>query len=192
MEKSRNIKALAITTLVISIFGMGLAFAALSTSLNITGSATISGPSWNIRFENLGSAVTTGDVLEGTPTPTLTDATLTDVNAIFNGDGTLSYEFDVKNDGILNAKIGTLTIFNTPVCTGMGSDKTADETLVCSSISTQLTYVTGGSAVTTGDLLAAGETKRMKLTISYNASAETPSNQVDVSGLGATIVYEEE
>lgn len=191
MER-KTLKMIILAALAISVLGIGVAFAALSTALNITGTAEVEGPNWSIKFENLGSATVTGLGLgDSTTPPVLTDNSITGVKGIFTGDGTVAYEFDVTNNGALNASIGTLTMLSTPTCTGTGTNAVADQTLVCGGISTSLTYVAGGNAVATGDSLNAGETKRMKFTITYNVSGSHPDNGVDVAGLGATIIYNE-
>lgn len=165
-----------------------VAYAAVSQTLNITGSAKVSGPDWNILFQNLGTAVETGEATEDT-TPSLTDTAISNIKAVFEGSGSLSYEFDVVNRGSINARIGTLTKLTNPICTGVGTNKENDETLVCSQISTELTYSSDGATVQQGDILDAGETKRMKFTITYTASSTLNHDEVNVSGLGATIIY---
>ena len=66
MEKERRTKALVIVVLLIVFMGLTIAFAALSTTLNINGTAYLDAAKWEIRFENLssptkiGSATTTG------------------------------------------------------------------------------------------------------------------------------------
>ena len=66
MEKERRTKALVVVVLLIVVAGLTIAFAALSTTLNINGTAYLDAAKWGIRFENLssptkiGSATTTG------------------------------------------------------------------------------------------------------------------------------------
>ena len=66
MEKERRTKALVVVVLLIVVAGLTVAFAALSATLNINGTAYLDAAKWGIRFENLssptkiGSATTTG------------------------------------------------------------------------------------------------------------------------------------
>jgi hypothetical protein len=189
MEKTRKWKVLVMVALLVSISGIGIAFAALSTTLNITGTSIVNGPNWSVKFANLGTVAVTGAaVADGTPV--LSDTSISDVKSIFNGDGTMSYEFDVVNGGLLNATIGTLTLL-TPTCTGTGVNAATDQTLVCGALSTTLTYVADSATVAVADTLNSGITKRMKYTITYNAGGTYPENPVNVTGLGATIIYNE-
>ena len=50
MEKERRTKALVIVVLLIVIAGLTVAFAALSTTLNINGTAYLDAAKWGIRF----------------------------------------------------------------------------------------------------------------------------------------------
>ena len=61
MEKERRVKALAIVVLVIAVLGLTIAFAALSQTLTINGSAKLDASKWGLKFENLSSPTTTGD-----------------------------------------------------------------------------------------------------------------------------------
>ena len=66
MEKERSVKLLIFSILFMLIAGLTVAFAALSTTLNINGTAYLDAAKWGIRFENLssptrvGKATTTG------------------------------------------------------------------------------------------------------------------------------------
>ena len=48
MEKERRVKALAIVVLVIAVLGLTIAFAALSQTLTINGSAKLDASKWGI------------------------------------------------------------------------------------------------------------------------------------------------
>lgn len=193
MEKNRTLKTLAIAALLFAVIGTGIAFAALSTTLNITGSADITAPNWDIHFDNLGTTpIETGNGKADTvTTPTLTTTSITNIKGIFDDTGTVGYEFDVVNGGAIDAQIGSITMAAAPTCTGTGANAVADAALVCGAITTSLTNATGGSVVAVGDTLDAGVTKRMIFTINYNPAGTHPDNAVTVTGLGATIVYDE-
>ena len=61
MEKERRTKALVVVVLLIVVAGLTIAFAALSTTLNINGTAYLDAAKWGIKFENLSEPVKTGD-----------------------------------------------------------------------------------------------------------------------------------
>ena len=104
----------------------------------------------------------------------------------------VTYKFEVVNDGTFDAKISSVTI-PTPVCTGSGESKVTDETNICSNLSYTLTYDDeNNTPVLLNDTLNAGETKNMKLTLTYSADLASellPKNDVDISNLSIAIIY---
>ena len=102
MEKERNVKLLIISILFMLIAGLTVAFAALSTTLNINGTAYLDAAKWGIRFENLsspikiGSATTTGTAkIEETKAAEITDM---NVSLSIPGDK-IVYTVDLVNKG---------------------------------------------------------------------------------------------
>mgnify|MGYP002544148997 CR=1 FL=1 len=156
MEKERRTKALVVVVLLIVIAGLTIAFAALSTTLNINGTAYLDAAKWGIRFENLsrptkiGSATTTGTAkIEETKAAEITDM---NVNLSTPGDK-VTYTVDLVNEGTINAKIDNI-----------------EKTVLTSEQQRFLTFkVTDkdGREVSEGDLLSAGETKNLTITIEF-------------------------
>ena len=98
------------------------------------------------------------------------------------------YTFDVVNSGTMDAKIGTLN-FGSLICNGAAlnpADKFNDETLVCNNINHQLTYA-DESSLQPNDTILSGETKSMKLKVSY--SGALPTSSVRITGLDISIIY---
>ena len=188
-EKTKNI---LIAVLVVGLVSMTVAYAALTQVLNINAGAKVlnKSSSWNVHFENLSAASTTGYatiptgkglVLSGTTT-----LTGLEVNLRAPGDS-VSYTFDVKNDGTINAKVSQVVLPTVAQATYDGA--TADITIVKSNLEYSLTHA-DGSAITVNETLNAGTTKSLKLTISYKSSATSlPAADVTVSGLNAHIDY---
>ena len=52
MEKTRKIKIISLCALLVAVLGLTVAFAALSQTLTIKGSAAVNAASWDIHFEN--------------------------------------------------------------------------------------------------------------------------------------------
>ena len=111
MEKERRTKALVIVVLLIVVAGLTIAFAALSTTLNINGTAYLDAAKWGIRFENLssptkiGSANVTGTAkIEETKSAEITDM---NVSLSIPGDK-IVYTVDLVNKGTINAKIDNI------------------------------------------------------------------------------------
>ena len=156
MEKERRTKALVIVVLLILIAGLTIAFAALSTTLNINGTAYLDAAKWGIRFENLssptkiGSATTTGTAkIEETKA-----AEITGMNVSLSTPGDkVTYTVDLVNKGTINAKIDKI-----------------EKTVLTSEQQKYLIFkVTDkdGREVSEGDILSAGETRNLTITIEF-------------------------
>ena len=156
MEKERRTKALVVVVLLIVVAGLTIAFAALSSSLNINGTAYLDAAKWGIRFENLssptkiGSATTTGTAkIEETKS-----AEITGINVGLSTPGDkVTYTVDLVNKGTINAKIDNI-----------------EKTVLTSEQQRYLTFkVTdkNGNEVSEGDILSAGETRNLTITIEF-------------------------
>ena len=156
MEKERRTKALVIVVLLIVVAGLTVAFAALSTTLNINGTSYLDAAKWGIRFENLssptrvGKATTTGTAkIEETKSAEITDM---NVSLSIPGDK-VTYTVDLVNKGTINAKIDNI-----------------EKTVLTSEQQRYLTFkVTDkdGREVSEGDILSAGETRNLTITIEF-------------------------
>ena len=156
MEKERRTKALVIVVLLIVVAGLTVAFAALSTTLNINGTAYLDAAKWGIRFENLssptkiGSATTTGTAkIEETKAAEITGI---NVSLMAPGDKVM-YTVDLVNKGTINAKIDNI-----------------EKTVLTSEQQRYLTFkVTDkdGKEVSKYDILSAGETRKLTITIEF-------------------------
>ena len=110
MEKERRVKALAIVVLVIAVLGLTIAFAALSQTLTINGSAKLDASKWGLKFDNL--VLASGkDYIEGTANIKTDDNTVIEnmnVRLTTPGDKVV-YTVDLVNEGTINAKIDKIT-----------------------------------------------------------------------------------
>lgn len=189
----KNFK-IAITLAIVAIIGViGVGFAIFTTTLKINGTGTVKASSWKIKFANLKPISTTGTAKEiQAPTLSTNDTHLGDYEVSFTTPGdSISYTFDVVNDGTFNAKISSI-VMGSPICTGTGETAETDKVNICKNLSYSLTYTDTGAAVAEDDTLAAKETKSLTLKLTYSADTtveELPVNDVAVSGLETTIVY---
>lgn len=191
-EKRNTIIFTIIIAAIAAITAVGIAYAAFSSQLNINGNAKVTASSWKIKFSNLAAVTTTGEAKEITaPTINEEDTKIGDYSVSLTNPGdTVTYKFDVVNEGTFDAKVSSVTI-PTPTCTGTGDTAVVDSNNVCSNITYTLTY-DDGTNVQMNDTLNKGETKSMILTLKYAnsvTSEQLPKNDVVISDLSTTIVY---
>jgi hypothetical protein len=135
VEKSREIKVLSIVALVIAVFGMTLGFAAFSTTLSISSSATVTPDSNDFKvvmsgsetdpYESLISYVSLGGATADKGYSTGLNFTTSNVK-FFEPGQKITYEVYIHNVGIYNAYIKELKFKNID---GYGSKK------ICTAVS---------------------------------------------------------
>ena len=156
MEKERRTKALVVVVLLIVVAGLTVAFAALSSSLNINGTAYLDAAKWGIKFENLSSPTKIGSVTTtGTAKIEETKAAeITGINVSLSTPGDkVTYTVDLVNKGTINAKIDSI-----------------EKTQLTSEQQKYLTFkVTdkNGKEISQDDILSAGETRNLTITIEF-------------------------
>ena len=112
MEKARKMKIISLIVLVVMVLGLTVAFAALSQTLTINGSATVNTASWDIHFENLTLSEKTGTA-EVSGTPSLTGTVISGIDVSLNKPGDkIVYEFDLVNNGSIEAKLTNINVNN--------------------------------------------------------------------------------
>ena len=156
MEKERRTKALVIVVLLIVIAGLTIAFAALSTTLNINGTAYLDAAKWGIKFKNLSEPVSVGTATV-TGTAKIEEnksAEITGINVSLSNPGDkVTYTVDLVNEGTINAKIDDI-----------------EKTVLTSEQQRYLTFkVTDQNEkeISQGDILGKGETRNLTITIEF-------------------------
>ena len=176
-------------SLVLSVVGISVGFAAMSSQLNVNGTANVVPASWKVKFNNLSSPTITGDaeVVQAPVVESDTHIGNYEVKLTKPGD-TVVYTFDITNEGSLDAELSDYT-FTTPTITGTGDKADQDASIVSSNLVYTLTYA-DGTAISQNDGLDKEETKSLQLTIGYKSDAtELPANPVSVSNMDVTFVY---
>ena len=191
-RKSINYKIALIVALIVSTVAITIGYASFSGALKINGDATVNHSSWIIKFTNLAEANLLGTAEEVNP-PEISEngTTLSGYNVKFTTPGdSVSYTFDVANEGTFKAKITSLDI-STPICTGNGENAANDAANVCNHLLYTLTY-SDGTSLSVGDILNSETSKSLILTLTYKddiTAEELPNNDVTVSNLSVTINY---
>ena len=187
MDRSRRFKIVSIFILIIAVIGLSIAYAAMSEVLSISGTAKMNSANWKIKFENL-KAEKTGDATFVVPTISDTSLMNYEVNLTKPGDS-VTFTFDIVNDGGINAVLGTLTK-GKPECSSLTSDK--DAKIVCDNLIYTLEY-DNGSAVEVGDTLDSNTHMSAKLKIAYKDGAkEVPESTVNINGLDLVLIYNQD
>lgn len=177
-----------ICAILLVVASITISFAMVSTSLDIRGKMKMGSANWDIHFTNLKNPVINGNALEISK-PYIADKSTSIVNLnvkLQNPNDSISYLFDVVNDGGLNAELSSIQIA-TPICTGSGEQKKEDAELVCNNIRYELMYQ-NGTKIKIGDILNSKDQKQLKLKLSYVGN-QLPLNEVDVSNLSIAAVY---
>lgn len=173
---------------------IGLAFAALTTTLTINGQGSVKSPSWDVHFGNLNSTTTPTASIMTMPSLTSTAIGTYDVELRNLGDK-VTFTFNIINDGTVNAKITTFTK-PTPVCVDGGTTNAVpagtDAALVSGALVYTLKYTSTGTDIAVGDILTAGESKNVTLTIEYPDTGTLPQDKVHITFPETIILYTQE
>ncbi len=209
-KKDNDKKLPLIVLLIVSCVGMSIGFAALSTTLQINGVASVSGMSFKIEFQNLSEATLTGNAQKITDPVISADKTEIssyNVNFLDPGDS-ISYTFQIANNGTINAKLSEI-IKSTITCEGYGNSEqaTTDANNVCANLEYTLKYqeaqphyddnfiyTTSSTDMEVNDILNSGDVKDMILTLKYKSPTDSetitePEDDVSISNLGIKLVY---
>lgn len=168
-RKSKRKYILALLALLIVSISVG--YAALGTTLDITGTTTIKNQSWDVHFENVSPA--TGSVTPTAAANIVSNTTLTyEVTLEKPGD---FYEFtvDVKNAGSIAAKLEA-----TPTIDGVSSEQDVYTNY-------KVTY-SDGTAIGADDELDAGQTKTIKVRVEYDKNISNNQLPTETQTLNLT------
>lgn len=210
--KDRKTMIVIIITLIISIIGLGIAFAAFSQTLTINGNATVEATNWEIVFEGtdgtstLGAPTLTGRASVVTaPTIKNNQTEISNYSVTLQAPGdSITYNFKVHNKGSFAANLGSLTIsgVNKPASPVTGSALVTDSSIATQNASTlavieyKLYYTDNDQLVGQDekDCLDPGESENLSLKITFASPSATdtsilPSSNLILDNLGITAVY---
>ena len=189
-KRKQSLKFLLLVAAIL-VVGVGVAYAALSTTLNITfGNVTQNAITWNVGFTGSSATATAAGTSAtgrtcGTATITASAVTVADTTLSKPGDK-CTWTLTVKNSGTVAAKLNTIT----PTApTGITCGTATGGNLVCGNITYKLTSDSAGSTVlTTGNTLAANGTQTVYLVAMYNATG-LQSTAITHTGAKFTLTY---
>ena len=205
MERERKIKSMSLVAMIVAVLGLTVAFAALSQTLTINGSATIDAATWDIHYKAATGADTgkTKNTTTGAASAVngdLTGTTVSNLSATLTRPGdSVTFYWDVENAGDINAYISSLvpaTISNSNLtCTGTAQDSavaTSDANKVCSVLQFSFKYVDGDAVAANDTLTTAEGTKHLELKISYPSTVTNdnwPTADVNITFPTITTTY---
>ena len=189
-DNKKFLYVMVIAALVLSVVGVSIGFASMSTELTINGTTTVVPATWKIKFQNL-SKVSGDDSLITTAPQITSDTHIGNYAVTLSKPGDqVVYKFQVANTGSLDAELSSYTLA-TPTITGTGDAAEADATIVRNNLVYTLTYNDAShTAIQVGDELAKTDSKEFILTVGYSATAtELPAAEVSITGMDVTFVY---
>lgn len=201
-QKMRNSYTFILTVAFVAIFGIAVAYAALSSTLTITmNKVTQGGLTWNVAFDTTGTPVAAKTVLGtgdtgrscGTAALTANSITVADTELSKPGDGCI-YEFTIKNTGGIDAKLDSVvpTAPTSITCnpTTNASDS-ASATMTCGNLVYTLSASEDDSTKLTIDsiLSKTSGTKKVYLIVKFKDDGTINSSDVVQSGAKFTVTY---
>ena len=173
-RQGRRTRNLAVIAVAVAILGMSVGFAALQQSLAITGTGTVRSATWGISFSNLQPPVLVGATVDTPAQLAVNSTTLTFAVSLHKPGDSVQYNFDVRNNGTIDARISSVNI------TGISEAAAAN-------ITYSLTYA-DGSPIAVNDTLAQGASRNLRLTLTYQNVSVVPDQDI-ILNVGATINY---
>ena len=193
-QKGFNVYS-AVFAVIVCVLATSIIWAAYSSTLKVSGSATIQRGSWS---------VTLADTTEGTPEITKTGSAsimsnpvIGELNSVsstkisnlvvsmWDAGDTVTYKFLIKNNGTFPARLNTYTLNKN--CTNAENSTTtitdANLTTICSGVSVTMKYADGSTvASSTTRKIAGGASETVTLTVSYDTvETELLTDDVKVS-----------
>ena len=173
--QDRKTLYLVLAIVMVSVFTLSIAYAAMSTVLEIHGNSEVVASSWDIHLENV--KVKNGSVSANTPSVSGTSSVGFDIELNTPGE---YYEFtvDVVNDGGIDAMIDS--VIKTPELTNKQAKY----------IKYEITYENGES-ISTKQTLKKGTATPIKVRLEYRkdiVASDLPSSSTELS-LKLTLVY---
>ena len=186
-EQQNNKTILIVTILCAALFGLSIAYAALSATLTITmGKVTQNALSWNVGFETgTVTGTKTGGATCGQATATADTVTVANTTLQTLHDKCV-YKLKIKNTGSVAAQLSSITA-KSPSSVTCNTSTTSQ--MVCGNITYKLTTDAAGSSLlgTGGTLAATSGTLDVYLSAEYTGT-ETGSASEQNNG-GFTLVY---
>lgn len=198
-EKTKNV---LLGVLIVGLVSMTVAYAALTQTLNINGSATVQNlsKSWRVRFNTADSNEIAKEQYA------LVENNLTSLSSVIDNDSTLivlprvtlkapgdkvTFRWVVENTGDINAIVTGVNPISKGTATYASDETLADRAAFENDIRVTFTY-DNDTAIAKGDKLANHDSKVVKAVVEFvktDATQTLPSKDVTFDGITAAITY---
>ena len=199
-KKGKKIGATLIAILIISIVTLTVAYAALSETLSIQGSAKVNASNWDIKLNNSTIKTNSKTGTATYTTPVINGTTISYSVGLTKPSDSVTLYFDLSNAGDVVGEISSI-VSSTPICTST-TGNTADANLVCNNLETTLVY-SDGTTIQVGDILNSDgkvcsngseywktTTPSIQVQVKLKDSmTSVPTSEVTISNLKHDIIY---
>ena len=190
MKGTKSLKTI-LACVLIAVFGVSIAYAALSSTLNVTISkVTQNAESWDVGFDGSSATATVGGTSatgRSCGTATITRSSVTVANTLLSKpDDSCTYKLTISNAGTINAKITGIT----PTApSGITCNPKSGANMVCGNITYKIaTDANGSTLLAENDALNSGATKDVYLIVKYTGNTVSGTS-VTQSGASFSVVY---
>ncbi len=203
-RENRSFKIITAIALCVAVLCLSVAYATLSASLKISGTATVEKANWQIELEKAGTGYeTAGTATVNTYTLTENSTTVSDLEVTLKKPGDkATITLNAVNKGDIAAELTSITKLGVS-CEGTGAFAEDDAQLICGTdgdgsngnLDFSVTYggddVTAGTLPTDKKLPATTGTKPINIVIEYNVTKTTklPADEVTVTLSDLAFVY---
>ena len=185
-KEDRGTLIMVCGALLVSVITLTIAYAVLSTTLKIKGTAKINSATWNVNITAGDDFTTYGRAKFGYPTIKSTTISDMKVELYQPGDG-VKFPFTVRNDGSLDAKLKEINK-GTISCS---STNPVNAQKVCDNITYTIKY-DDRSEILEGDEIKSGGVQFFVLEIMYNKNSDFVSpTEVSIDGIDVVLLYEQ-
>ena len=194
MKSSREFKITLIAVLGVAVLCLSVAYAALSASLNVTGSGTVNAGTWNVGFVTNASLAASGKTGSATCPSVKVDAasvSLANIVLVKPGDS-CTYTLTIKNNGTLAATLSSITPA-TPAATVTSTDTTTANNFknyIKYTVSYDGHNVTNNLDGITDKALAKSATKTVVCKVEFlNTATSVPGTALTIGNITTTFNY---
>ena len=205
MEHSRKQKLLVVLVLVVAIASLSIGFAAFSTTLNISSSASVTpnSDSFSVKFSTVASQLSTGPIvafdissetgashgiIDNSAAPTVSN-----FKATFKRPGQyVEYYFYARNEGEYTAYLNSVNFLGNKTCTGASDTTDALVQSACESINIFVTIddlVYSETTAVSSHALETGKSNLIKVRLEYASNGSYVDGEFAVTFPQVSLLY---